>query len=351
MKEKDIHFALSIILFIVISFLIFIFWGGDMNIRKILCNWECVTIGVFLILFPVVIGFSIIIKSCNYTGETVFLSKEDLHYKYKFESAREIYIDKDVANIPYKYFSDFENLKCVVFEGENTAISPGAFEGCTSLERVYLPSKLKKIRNETFYGCSNLRSVIIPDSVTSIEVITFSGCDKVETLVIGDGITSFCGLPIKQSLKFILIGNGIKRIEYETFKDCINLTTVTIGSGVEEVGVRAFKNCKNLRSVTIPDNVTRIGKEAFKDCTNLISVTIGNGVKKIEKNTFSGCDKVETLIIGDGLTSLDNLHITKALKSIQLKTDIQLNIMTISQIQLKTQTTFTNVSLTLSMNV
>lgn len=229
MKEKDRYIVFSIVLFVeILALMIFIYCEGDMWIKKILCNLECVTIGIFLILFPVVVGISIIAKSCSYTGDTVHISKDDLHYKSNFKSAKEIYIDKDVANIPYKYFSDFENLQCIVFEGENTAISENAFEGCTSLERVYLPSKLTKIRGNTFKNCEKLEEISIPDSVTKI----------------GDG--TFCG--------------------------CKGLTSVKIGNGVEEIGVGAFKNCKKLKSVTIPESVTKIGENAFIECEELESV-------------------------------------------------------------------------------
>ena len=204
MKEKDIYILLSIVLFIAISFFMFIFFGEDMNRKKIFDYSICLLI---LLLFALLVGISIL--SENYTGETVYLSKEDLHCKNDFESAREIYIDKDIANIPYKYFSDFEKLQCVVFEGENTAISPGAFEGCTSLERVYLPSKLTKIRENTFKDCDKLEEITIPDSVTRIGAGAFAGCK--------------------------------------------GLTSVTIGSGVEEIGAGVFKDCKKLKSVTFED--------------------------------------------------------------------------------------------------
>ena len=251
MKEKDRYILLSIVLFVeILALMIFIYCEGDMCKNKILC-FLGLNVVISIVLFIILWGANIAINwICNYTGEPVHISKEDLHYKSKFKSAKEIYIDKDVANIPYKYFSDFENLQCVVFEGENTAISPSAFKGCKNLERVYLPSKLTKIRHETFYGCSNLRSVIIPNSVTSIDTIAFSGCCNVETLVIGDGITSFLGLPIKQSLKFVLIGNGIKRIEYGTFKNCEKLEEIIIPKSVTKIGAGAFKDCKKLKSVT-----------------------------------------------------------------------------------------------------
>lgn len=232
MKEKDIYILLSIVLFITISFFMFIFFGEDMNRKNIFDYSICLLI---LLLFALLVGISIL--SENYTGETVYLSKEDLHCKNDFESAREIYIDKDIANIPYKYFSDFEKLQCVVFEGENTAISPGAFEGCTSLERVYLPSKLTKIRENTFKNCDKLEEITIPDSVTKI----------------GDG--TFCG--------------------------CKGLTSVTIPESVTKIGENAFIECEELESVEFKDvkNLWKVGNKSIN-----VSKPMENAKKLKESN-------------------------------------------------------------------
>ena len=227
MEEKDRYILLSIVLFVeTLTLMILIFCGEDMSKNKILFNWYILVLIINIILLVI----TLIVLNKNYTGETVRISKEDLHYKCKFESAKEIYIDKNVTNIPYKHFSNLdEYLQYVVFEGENTVIGENAFEKCKNLERVYLPRKLQEIKDETFQNCKNLKSVTIPDSVTRIGTGAFAGCK--------------------------------------------GLTNITIGSGVKEIGVGVFQDCKKLKSVTISDNVTRIGAGAFAGCKNLKSVT------------------------------------------------------------------------------
>ena len=148
MKEKDRYIVFSIVLFVeILALITFIFEGGDMCKNKILCFLGLNAV-ISIVLFIILWGANFVInKFCNYTGETVHISKEDLHYRCNFESAKEIYIAKDVVNIPYKHFCKLEKLQYVEFEGENTTISENAFEGCEKLERVYLPSKLTKIKN------------------------------------------------------------------------------------------------------------------------------------------------------------------------------------------------------------
>ncbi|MEE1289664.1 MAG: leucine-rich repeat domain-containing protein [Spirochaetota bacterium] len=365
MKEKDRYIVFSIVLFVeILALITFAFCGGDMWIKKILCNLECVTIGIFLILFPVVVGISIIAKSCGYTGEPVHISKEDLHYKSKFKSAKEIYIDKDVANIPYKYFSDFENLQCVVFEGGNTTISENAFEGCTKLERVYLPEKLQEIKDETFKNCEKLEKLRIPKSVTKIGAGVFNGCknltkfdvesgnpsylpsnngrtlcdraktellaypsateevkicEKIESigryaffncknltsLEIPDSVTKVSGSAFIgcKKLETLVIGDGLTSLDSLPITPA--LESITIGNNVTEIRAGAFKDCKKLKSVTIPDNVTRIGTGAFTGCSSLTSVTIGSGVEEVGVRAFKNCKNLRSVTIPDNVTRIE----------------------------------------------
>lgn len=183
MEEKDRYILLSIVLFVeTLALMILIFCGGDMSKNKILFNWYILVLIINIILLVI----TLIVLNKNYTGETVRISKEDLHYKYKFESAKEIYIDKNVTNIPYKHFYKLKKLQYVEFEGENTTISENAFEECEKMERVYFPSKLEKIRDNIFKNCEKLEEITIPKSVTRIGTGAFTGCRNLKSVTFED---------------------------------------------------------------------------------------------------------------------------------------------------------------------
>jgi hypothetical protein len=61
----------------------------------------------------------------------------------------------------------------------------GAFDDCTALTSVTLPSTIKKIGNSAFSGCSALTTVTIPDTVENIEMsdilynAPFEGCKNI----------------------------------------------------------------------------------------------------------------------------------------------------------------------------
>lgn len=58
-----------------------------------------------------------------------------------------------------------------------------AFDGCTSLTSVTIPSSVTSIGGSVFSGCSRLTSVTIPDSVTSIGNWAFEGCTQLTSIV------------------------------------------------------------------------------------------------------------------------------------------------------------------------
>ena len=100
----------------------------------------------------------------------------------------------------------------------------------------------------------------------------------------------------KESIKRVVIENGVTSIGANAFRDCTGLTSVTIPDRVISIGYYAFNGCTGLTSVTIPDSVTSIGDYAFHGCTGLTSVTIPNSVTSIGGSAFSGCTGLKEVI-------------------------------------------------------
>jgi len=78
---------------------------------------------------------------------------------------------------------------------------------------------LKTINREAFESCTNLVSITIPSSVTSIKHAAFQDCKNLASVTIGSGVTS---------------------IESGAFYKCPSLTSVTFQGTILELDERAF---------------------------------------------------------------------------------------------------------------
>lgn len=95
------------------------------------------------------------------------------------------------------------------------------------------------------------------------------------------------------SLNFLYNPNGSNFTYANTFKDCVNLTTVTLpSSGSIPAGM--FYGCTNLDIAYISGSISNIGQNAFRDCTSL---TLSNtdwsgyrsGLNSVGNHAFDGC--------------------------------------------------------------
>lgn len=221
-----------------------------------------------------------------------------------------------------------------------TSIGDRAFQDCTDLITVQLPSSISYIGFYSFSGCTNLTSVNIPNSVSSIGVCTFENCISLESInipynvsVISNGAFRGCS-----SLSSITLKNNLKEIREEAFFGCSSLTAITIPINVTIIGENAFGGCTKIESIKvesdnntydsrnscnaiiekssktliagckktrIPGNITSIGNYAFNGCSSLSSITIPNNITSIGNNAFNGCSGLKIIEIPSSVETID----------------------------------------------
>ena len=162
-----------------------------------------------------------------------------------------------------------------------TGISNYAFNKCTNLAAVTLPSTITSIGMCAFDDCYALAAINIPSCVTFIDGAAFSDCRNLTSIILPEGITS---------------------IGYWLLDGCIGLTEITIPESVTSIGNWAFARCSGLTHITIPNNVTSIGCKAFDGCSNLTSVTMPASVITFdgnEGNAFGQNNNIEAVYISD----------------------------------------------------
>ena len=101
----------------------------------------------------------------------------------------------------------------------------------------------------------------------------------------------------RDSIKTVVIENGVTTIGSCAFYGYKNMASVTIPKSVTSIGERAFYGCTSLTGITIPESVTLIGESAFYQCTALTSITIPEGVTSIGDYAFNRCDNLSDVYI------------------------------------------------------
>ena len=199
----------------------------------------------------------------------------------------------------YTYWNE-GNLTWKLYEDGTLNISgTGEMKNYNYFEGNQSPASQKK---------DSVKKVVIEDGVTSIGDAAFYGCSSLTSITIPNSVTSIgeavfgnCG-----SLPSITIPDGVTSIGSSAFRDCTSLTSITIPNSITSIGEAAFGNCIRLTSITIPNSITSIGEAAFGNCVSLTSITIPESVTSIGNYAFAGCRSLTSITIPDSVTSIGN---------------------------------------------
>ena len=279
-----------------------------------------------------------------------------------------IVVEDGVTNISNSAFSYHDNVRSVSIGNSVSSIGDGAFYDCNKLTNVTIPNGVKYIGYNVFYGCDNLTAISIPVTVTNIESGSFCECSNLSDVYYAgskadwnairiadynedllnatihyaveddiNAITGICGDNLRwtlndgvltifgsgpmynyistdnatpwydynDSIKTIVINDGVTSIGNFAFSHIFNVTQVSIPSSVTRIGSHAFTMCEKLMSIVIPDSVTSLGAFAFEHCRNLTTVVLPNNISRIELYTFYGCKSLSEIEIPSKVTVID----------------------------------------------
>lgn len=145
-------------------------------------------------------------------------------------------------------------------------VVPAEVDGCPvdTVEGVLIPN-CRTLRFEEGIRVINLEGIpkgeflelILPKTLEALVGFSFAGCGSLERAVIPSG----------------WIGR-------RAFANCRNLRTLELGQGVREIRGEAFRNCVSLQSVKLPDGLVRLGDRPGMDF---------EGETLDELGAFDGC--------------------------------------------------------------
>ncbi len=140
--------------------------------------------------------------------------------------------------------------------GATKIICDKAFQNCTKLIAIDVPSSTICIGDYAFAGCTSLTNLKIPDSIISM----------------GEAVLEGIGTFYYNGLKLSPTDNGLSVVGYNGKGGSIVIPEELNGYKIVSIGARAFNGNKDITGITIPNSITSIGTNAFEMCTNLTSV-------------------------------------------------------------------------------
>ena len=123
-------------------------------------------------------------------------------------------------------------------------IGSNAFNQCSSLEYITIPSSVTRIGDRAFYRCSSLKSIVISSSYIYIGDLAFDGCSSLKNVE----ILSFKAY----------IGNY-------AFISCSSLVYIKILSHLLFLGIEPFSNNSSIENILIPFTLDQF----LENCPNV----------------------------------------------------------------------------------
>lgn len=216
-------------------------------------------------------------------------------------------------------FRECANMQDIILPNNLNSIGTQTFSDCIALKSIDIPEGVISIGSGAFDNCGALTFVSIPASVSSI-INAFEGCPSLEDVYITD-IAAWCDIDFGNMYSYtphfgakmylnnkliteLIIPEGVTEIKNLAFCGLESITKVIISNSVASIGEDAFSNCRELKSVEISNSVASMGEGAFSGCESLTSVAIGDGLSLIPRYAFSGCI-LSKVILGKGIKEIE----------------------------------------------
>lgn len=241
----------------------------------------------------------------------------------------------EVTSHPTKYTGDVVIPETISYEGvtfEVNTIGERAFERCSGLTSVSLPSTIITICDFAFDYCYNLKTINLPEGLISIGMQAFcedkftsinipSSVTKIglNAFALCDNLTSVNIDNLNAWLNIKFAGSGSSNplcYAHHLYLNGTEIRNLTIPEDITEIQMFAFYGCSGLESIDF-GNVHIIGNNSFHLCTSIDSISFPKNVSTIKSEAFRGCDHLKALTF-EGSTTI----LSKAFSNCKELTDV-----------------------------
>lgn len=280
-------------------------------------------------------------STVNIDNEMITVSKIGAEAFNGCSSLTSVVIPTTITTIGFQAFHNCTSLSSISIPNSVESIGEAAFCNCSSLTSIIIPNSVKNIARWVFYDCTALLSVTIPNSVRNIDESAFWNCKSLSEVYIND-IGAWCEIEFgenganplnyakglfceNQLITDLVVPNTVKTIGKSAFCGYESLTSVTLPNSVTCIEENAFLGCSSLSAVTISNSVITIGKQAFSECISLKSIVIPNSVKNIMDMAFWRCSSLTSIIIPNSVAFLgqETFKFCTALSEVSMGSSVQ----------------------------
>lgn len=161
------------------------------------------------------------------------------------------------------------------------------------IKKIVIPESVKSLGNKMCYGAKNLEEVVLPNNITVIPDYAFEKCSSLTNINIPTSLVQIRANAFSQTaLKEFIAPESLKEIWLYAFKDAKELRNVEL-KNVTEIGDMVFENCEKLESIVIPETLEEIGASVFGGCSSLQDIDLPNKPLALDHNTFYGSSYYE----------------------------------------------------------
>lgn len=184
---------------------------------------------------------------------------------YAFSSCYDLLsvtLPNSIESIGFCAFEDCNKLTTITIPQNVKDIYSNCFRGCASLETIFVDNENEAFTSEDgvlfdkektrilTYPAGKTGDYVIPNTVTNIDK-AFQTCSKLTGIVIPSSVTTITSKTFEycSSLTNIALPQGVTAIESEAFYNCDGIQTLTLPNSLKSIGEKAFLWCSSLQTV------------------------------------------------------------------------------------------------------
>lgn len=223
-------------------------------------------------------------------------------------------------------------------------IADGAFENCTQLKTIDLPSTVQYVGADAFLNTAyqNNKTNWEGKGLYLGHVLLDFDKSYADAFAIPTHIKTIAdGAFASAQVNKITTTDSLCYVGQNAFLDCRQLTSIALGSAVKTLGRGPFRGCSSLKTITVhsqnehyavvdgilfdkqlssiircpqkaapktafPTSLRKVEAYAFEGCLKLKTITLPKGSVFVGKEAFSGCENLTAVSLPESLEYIAN---------------------------------------------